>query len=62
MEEQTQIEQTESVEYKLTSKGVSYWDIKVRDKMLSEDTINRLVNIDTILKAKFPNNVTSVSS
>jgi hypothetical protein len=60
MEEQIiQQEQTESIELELTAKGLYKWTIKVRDKMLSIDTIERIDILEKKLKTTYPNNVMS---
>lgn len=61
MEEQIiQQEQTESIELELTAKGLYKWTIKVRDKMLSIDTIERIDILEKKLKTTYPNNVMSI--
>ena len=60
MEEQIfQQEQTESIELELTAKGLYKWTIKVRDKVLSIDTIERIDILEKKLKTTYPNNVMS---
>lgn len=55
--EETQLEQTESIELELTAKGLYKWTIKVRDKTVNPSTIERLEEIDKTVQKKFPNNV-----
>jgi hypothetical protein len=58
MEEQIfQQEQTESIELELTAKGLYKWTIKVRDKVLSIDTIERIDILEKKLRTTYPNNV-----
>ncbi len=61
MEEQIfQQEQTESIELELTAKGLYKWTIKVRDKVLSIDTIERIDILEKKLRTTYPNNVMSI--
>lgn len=61
MEEQIlQQEQTESIELELTAKGLYKWTIKVRDKILSIDTIERIDILEKKLRTTYPNNVMSI--
>jgi hypothetical protein len=59
MEEIQQIEQKESIECNLTAKGLWQFTVKVRDLVLTDDTIVRLKNITDKLIIQYPNNVIS---
>lgn len=47
------IEQSESVELELTSKGNYKWTVKIRSKLMSETDLTRLETINTWLKNKY---------
>ena len=52
-----QVELRESVELEVNAKGVNKWTIKWREEKITEDTLKRLLDLDTSLKVKFPKNV-----
>jgi len=57
MEENNVIEQKESITLSTTAKGLYQFDVKVRDVVLNDDTLNRLNGIMDKLILKYPNNV-----
>ena len=52
-----QVESKESIDLKLNAKGLYYWEIKVKELLLCDATIERLKDIEKKLKESFKNNV-----
>ena len=51
----------ESVDLRMTAKGLYYWDISLKGNLVDEQTVTRLVGIDHALRVAFPKNVTILS-
>ena len=51
----------ERITLEYTAKGFANWTIRVKDDVISEDTIKRLVALDTIMRSRFPVNVMSTA-
>lgn len=51
------VETKESIELELTAKGMYKWTIKLKDEVITADTLTRLFALDDCLKSKYPNNV-----
>jgi hypothetical protein len=49
----------ESITLDYTAKGFANWTIRVKDEVVTESTINRLIELDKMMKTKFAVNVTS---
>ena len=58
MEEQqtANIEQKETIDLKMTAKGVSYWDIKLKADKFIEDELKRFEQLTNVLRKQFPKN------
>jgi len=54
------VETKESVELEPTAKGQYKWTIKLKDEIITLETLKRLFEIDEALKSKYPNNVTNI--
>lgn len=61
MEEIQQLEQKESISISTTARGLYQFEVKCRDVVLNDDTLNRLNGIMDKLILKYPNNVISAS-
>ena len=59
MPNEKSVETKESVELEITAKGMYKWTIKLKDEMITADTLTRLFALDDCLKSKYPNNVTN---
>ena len=59
--EQIKLQDKESINLEYTAKGFANWTIRVKDDVVSEETIKRLVTLDTIMRNRFPVNVMSTT-
>lgn len=50
------VETKESIELELGAKGLYRWSIKLKDEVLTLDTIKRLVELDKNLREVYTNN------
>lgn len=50
------IEQKETIDLKMTAKGISYWDIKLKADKFIEEELKRFSELTESLKKQFPKN------
>ena len=55
--EQRDTQDRESISLDFTAKGLATWVIKVKEEKITAETINRLVELNELMKVKFPVNV-----
>lgn len=55
--EQIKENEKERITLEYTAKGFANWTISVKEATVTEDTIKRLAELDSILRARFPVNV-----
>jgi hypothetical protein len=57
MEETQNKSDKEMISLDMTTKGLYYWNVKVKAEKISQEDIERLVEVDKQLRIKFQNNV-----